>query len=166
MSAQVFVDALLRRDIRVVAEGDQLRVNAPVGAMTDELRRQIKNHKGELLAHLTGASPARDRHELEAEPDNAHRCFEARKIATAVELAAHGATQVVRRLPEEAEDASSLRLSELFEDVCWACGKDAWWTKTCGERVCGVCHPKPLAFEKSGTQAESLHNGRSSLHNI
>ena len=142
MSAQVFVDALLRCGIRLVVEGDQLRVNAPVGAMTDELRRQIKNHKGELLAHLTGASPATDRHNLEAKPGNAQQCFEPCKIAAVAEPAAHGATQMVRRLSEEAEDASSLHLGEFFDDVCGACGKDAWWTKACGERVCGVCHPR------------------------
>ncbi len=41
---------------------------------------------------------------------------------------------------------------ELLEDVqtpsagaCGACGKDAWWTKVCGERVCGVCHPQPMS---------------------
>ncbi len=27
--------------------------------------------------------------------------------------------------------------------ACWACGNDAWWSKSCGERVCGICHPRP-----------------------
>jgi len=28
-------------------------------------------------------------------------------------------------------------------DTCPACGKITWWFKDSGQRICGVCHPKP-----------------------
>lgn len=54
--------ALLRRlreaGCELQAEGDRLRVNAPKGVLTDELRSLIRQHKPELLRLL---APVQDR---------------------------------------------------------------------------------------------------------
>lgn len=43
---------LRERDVRVWADGDRLRMSAPKGALTPELRRSITRLKAELLSWL------------------------------------------------------------------------------------------------------------------
>lgn len=46
--------ALADRGIAIAAEGDRLRVDAPVDALTPSLRSALAEHKAALLAHLAG----------------------------------------------------------------------------------------------------------------
>ena len=52
------LDALLAeltaRGVTVAAHGDKLRIDAPAGAITPELRERLAEHKAALLAHLAG----------------------------------------------------------------------------------------------------------------
>ncbi|WP_439922570.1 thioesterase domain-containing protein [Nitrobacter sp. JJSN] len=48
--------ALAVRDIKVWVEGDQLRCNAPAGALTAEIRDQLRDRKGEIVAFLNMAT--------------------------------------------------------------------------------------------------------------
>ena len=58
--ASDFLAELGRNDIQVWAEGDRLRCNAPAGALTAELRDQLRDRKADLLEFLqTAASAAR-----------------------------------------------------------------------------------------------------------
>lgn len=50
-----FLAALERLDVRIAADGDKLRIDAPKEAMTPELRAALAARKVELLAHLRGA---------------------------------------------------------------------------------------------------------------
>jgi hypothetical protein len=52
MSAQSLLEELRRRDVRVEAEGDLLRVDAPAGIVTEELRATLTEHKPKLLKLL------------------------------------------------------------------------------------------------------------------
>ena len=36
-----------------------------------------------------------------------------------------------------------LQRAQTDVDACQICGKVAWWYQASGERICGVCHPKP-----------------------
>jgi thioesterase domain-containing protein len=47
---------LTERDIRVWAEGERLRCNAPAGALTCEIREELLRHKEEILQFLRSAS--------------------------------------------------------------------------------------------------------------
>jgi predicted metal-dependent hydrolase len=49
MSASALLEDLRRKDVTLEAEGDLLRVDAPAGAMTDELRAALVENKGHLL---------------------------------------------------------------------------------------------------------------------
>jgi hypothetical protein len=60
MSASALLEDLRRRDVALEAEGDRLHVDAPAGAITDELRAALVENKGRLLELL-----ARERHKLE-----------------------------------------------------------------------------------------------------
>lgn len=55
MSVAAFLAELRTRDMDVWAEGDQLRCNAPAGALTPELRDHLRQRKGEILEFLRGA---------------------------------------------------------------------------------------------------------------
>ena len=55
MSAVALLSELRRRDIKVQAVGGELRCSAPVGALTPELREQLRQHKPDLLALLVSA---------------------------------------------------------------------------------------------------------------
>ncbi|MBU6411540.1 MAG: thioesterase, partial [Verrucomicrobia bacterium] len=50
-----FLTILRERDIRVWAEGDRLRCNAPTGALTPELRDEVRRRKDEILNFLRSA---------------------------------------------------------------------------------------------------------------
>lgn len=53
MTGEVLIEQLRDRDIRLSANGDQLVVDAPRGALTEQLRGTLQEHKAELLAVLT-----------------------------------------------------------------------------------------------------------------
>ncbi|MEL6325303.1 MAG: thioester reductase domain-containing protein [Cyanobacteria bacterium J06626_23] len=48
------LQTLAARDIRLWLEGDTLRCNAPKGALTPELKQQLKQHKPDIIAVLQG----------------------------------------------------------------------------------------------------------------
>jgi thioesterase domain-containing protein len=50
-----FLAMLGEHDIRVSADGERLRCNAPEGALTDELRQELQRHKDEILLFLRSA---------------------------------------------------------------------------------------------------------------
>jgi thioesterase domain-containing protein len=55
VSAAAILSELRRRDIQVRAVGRELRCSAPAGALTPELREQLRQHKTDLLALLVSA---------------------------------------------------------------------------------------------------------------
>ncbi|HET7392570.1 MAG TPA: condensation domain-containing protein, partial [Candidatus Binatia bacterium] len=52
MTIADFVSQLQSLDVRLSAEGERLRLNAPPGVLTDSLRRQVAERKQELLVFL------------------------------------------------------------------------------------------------------------------
>jgi thioesterase domain-containing protein len=52
VSLQAFLADLRRREIQLSADGDRLQCNAPTGLLTPQLREQIRQRKGEILAFL------------------------------------------------------------------------------------------------------------------
>jgi thioesterase domain-containing protein len=55
VKAPAFLATLGEHDIRVSADGERLRCNAPAGALTDELRQELQRHKDEILQFLRSA---------------------------------------------------------------------------------------------------------------
>jgi len=55
MSTFEFLSQLKAKDIRVWAEGDRLRCNAPSNVLTTELQEELRNRKTEILAFLNAA---------------------------------------------------------------------------------------------------------------
>src|SRR5262245_2940641 len=60
VAIQELLGRLRRRDIRVWAEGDRLRFNAPKGALTSELQKDIASHKDALLRFLGSVAAAEE----------------------------------------------------------------------------------------------------------
>jgi len=58
MSVAVFLSDLRRRDIRVSVEADALRCDAPAGALTAELREELKARKRDIVLFLAMADSA------------------------------------------------------------------------------------------------------------
>ncbi len=58
MSAAGLLSELRRRDIEVRAEGGELRCSAPAGALTVELREELRRYKDEVLKLLACAQAA------------------------------------------------------------------------------------------------------------
>jgi len=52
VSAQVLLEKLRQCDVRLEADGGLLRVDAPPGAVTEELRDELNKHKPKLLKLL------------------------------------------------------------------------------------------------------------------
>jgi hypothetical protein len=59
MSARIFIAELRRRGIQLSADGDALRVRAPRGALTDEVRDALALRKAEVQSWLRRESSAR-----------------------------------------------------------------------------------------------------------
>lgn len=55
MIVPAFLDELRKRDIRVWADGDQLRCTAPTGVLTPELRKQLRARKTAIVEFLRSA---------------------------------------------------------------------------------------------------------------
>ena len=65
-----------RAGITIEAAGDDLRVKAPQGALTDELRQSLRQHKNELLRLLkSGLSLEETIEPIEPDPANRHEAF-------------------------------------------------------------------------------------------
>ena len=56
MSLQELLQELTRRGVHLAAEGERLIYRGPSGALTDDLRQEIINHKAELLPMLRRAA--------------------------------------------------------------------------------------------------------------
>ena len=52
MSVTSLLERIEERKIQIVVEGDHLRYQAPKGALTPELRQELKARKAEVIAHL------------------------------------------------------------------------------------------------------------------
>ena len=65
MNVHQLMVELSRQDVKMSADGDELRIRAPQGALTQELRDALSNRKSEILsllrkrdlAELTASSP-------------------------------------------------------------------------------------------------------------
>ena len=55
MSVPAFLEELRSRDIRIWADGDQLRCTAPTGVLTPELREQLRERKTDIVEFLRSA---------------------------------------------------------------------------------------------------------------
>lgn len=52
MSAQMIVENLRARHVTITLNGDRLKIDAPLGALTDEDRQAIREHKAGILVLL------------------------------------------------------------------------------------------------------------------
>jgi hypothetical protein len=53
MSAEVMLEELRARGIELFSDGNRLKYRCPSGAMTDNLRQAIREHKAKLITLLT-----------------------------------------------------------------------------------------------------------------
>jgi tubulysin polyketide synthase-like protein len=60
MTAVEVLQTLQARDIQLMVEGDQLRYDAPEGAITEEMLTLLRQHKAALLALPAQSAPAHD----------------------------------------------------------------------------------------------------------
>jgi hypothetical protein len=60
MTLVEIVTMLRSHDVLLTACGDRLRVNAPAGVVSDEMRQAMRQHKQALLALLAQPAPAHD----------------------------------------------------------------------------------------------------------
>lgn len=99
--------------------------------------------------------------DLEGVLDSAQRAYEGGELLREqVEALAIEAAARARHLPEHPVEFDSptqmipseqLLPPEERDDTCPNCGRDAWWIKSGGERMCGICHPDPRRSEKGGS---------------
>ena len=65
MTARQTLDEALSLGVTLEAEGDDLHIKAPLGVMTLDLKRALKEHKDIIIYVITLPPPARAGHELE-----------------------------------------------------------------------------------------------------
>ncbi len=65
MTARQTLDEALSLGVTLEASGDDLHIKAPIGVMTLELKRALKEHKDIIIYVITLPPPARPGSELE-----------------------------------------------------------------------------------------------------
>ena len=60
MTATALLDELRTKGVHLTIEGEHVAVDAPKGALTDDLRQAIRQHKAALLALLAQPMPVHD----------------------------------------------------------------------------------------------------------
>lgn len=58
---KALLERLQQRDVRLVLEGDRLRISAPKGALDDELKRVLLAQRSDIIAYLKADGPAVDK---------------------------------------------------------------------------------------------------------
>ena len=131
-AASLLADLRHRRVTMVVERGNRLRVEAPRGILTAELRDILREQKNALVTLLR------------AEQDPAVATL--LKVFPGARVITHSQTYVwpppgswPARVPAKALD---LETEQRPEQPCPACGERRWWR---GQAmwVCSVCHPDP-----------------------
>lgn len=74
MTAVAILEKAKQRGIILQAEGDRLRIRAPKGTLTPELREAIAQHKQEILTVLQSRQPATG-HGLCPGPEKCGGCY-------------------------------------------------------------------------------------------
>jgi hypothetical protein len=146
MSVVELLRSAAAKEVILSPDGENLRFTAPPSALTPELRRELSAHKPAVLAYLRKTAT----HDIHG-ADLLAEDYET--VVTEILLPADKtAGKLQRSLFEEEPEVGLVGIEAQGPvRICWACGKDAWWTKTCGERVCGVCHPSPVVSNKDAT---------------
>ncbi len=55
MTLRDLLEIIVQREIELEADGDRLRYRAPTGALDEDLKRELRRHKPEILAGLRHA---------------------------------------------------------------------------------------------------------------
>jgi hypothetical protein len=140
MTAVEVLHTLRARDIRLTADGDQLRYDAPEGAITEAVLTLLRQHKAALLTLLQQTLPSAARMQEIETP--------ASDVTTAV-------SQTVTSCPHArscgdgtAEDEPRIVLVTQpisrcanSPGACYACGTTRRWRSQYGVLICGTCHP-------------------------
>lgn len=74
MTATTFLHDLTARGVHVWPEGSKLKLDAPIGILTDDDRQALREHKAALLAALSESRSQKSAHELVAEALARHKC--------------------------------------------------------------------------------------------
>jgi hypothetical protein len=136
MSARELLDSLTASGVRLWAEGGKLKLDAPRGVVTPELKDRLAAHKPELLAALTADACPTSRFstpEAEAALQGAGGIVDA--IIARCEAEATAAPPAHARTPRRVAKAASAN------GLCPGCSRTAtlqfrrprkWWCARCG----------------------------------
>jgi hypothetical protein len=142
MTAVEVLHTLRARDIRLTADGDQLRYDAPEGAITDEVLALLRQHKAALLTLLQQTLPSTARApESEtpvpdvttAVPPTVASCLHAR--------IGHCGTGTAEDEPRRALVTQPMSYWPNSLGACYACGTTRRWRSVYGAVICARCHP-------------------------
>ncbi len=75
MTPDELLTAIHARGVTLAANGDRLKVDAPVGSLTDELRAELKRHKAVLLVQLDKPAMTLAIEKLPDDPDKRSRLW-------------------------------------------------------------------------------------------
>ena len=142
MTAVEGLHTLQARDIRLTADGEQLRYDAPEGAITDAVLTLLRQHKAALLTLVQQTLPSAARApESEtpvpdvttAIPDTVASCSRARIGRCGDDIAEEETQRILVTQP--------LSRWPNSPGTCYACGTTRRWRAIYGAVVCAQCHP-------------------------
>lgn len=125
MNATILLDDLRRGGVRLAANGDRLSVDAPKGALTDDVRAAIGAQKADLLTLLETEAARAEWERLDAElTEMIQRLFELWEDGE--RDAAKRLQDELRRLVGEAWQPARVRLARLEHQLGRLSPGDAW----------------------------------------
>ena len=125
MSAEALLDDLRQRGVALAARGDRLSVDAPRGALTDQVRAAIAARKADLLTLLEAEAARAEWERLDAAMSEMNqRLFELWEEGE--RDAAKALQDELRRLVGEAWQPARVRLARLEHELGRLSPADAW----------------------------------------
>jgi len=132
MTAQAILDRLRSFGVCLSVAGDKLRVEAPAGVLTPELRQELIEHKAALLALLRPYSPpvilgsrGEDPLDFRCDPLTGEWFHE----------------------PGWWQESPQVCERQVARPACPQCGGTRFWVSLCHSEICAECYP-PRPGEK------------------
>jgi len=137
MTAVEVLHHLQARDIRLTVDGDQLRYDAPEGAITEAVLTLLRQHKAALLTLVQQPLPSAARAPESETPGP--------DVTTAIpETVVSGPHARIGRCGDgtaEDEPRRVLITQPNSPSACYACGTTRRWRSRYGAVICARCHP-------------------------
>lgn len=150
MTAEELLNDLVQRDVAVTVDGERLRIDAPRGVLTEELRRSLSEHKLEIVELIQRRPPAPDE-------DPAEQPVKVERIAT-MTLGEFAQAGLIARVRSNILGCEVLFVSDNVSEIALE-GNDLPVYRAAEMRKLAILRPRPRALQ-------CIHDVKTIFHGV